>query len=52
MRDAFVISALDSGSSGPCSWARHFILTVPRALHPGVEMGTAECNAAVDPVMD
>ena len=33
-----------------CSWARHY--SHGASLHPGVQMGTSECNAGDNPAMD
>jgi len=53
-----MVSALDSGSSGPgsspgialCIWVTHFTLGV--SLHPGVQMGTCKLYAGANAGMD
>ena len=57
-----MVSALDSGSSGPgseaspgtllCSRTRHRLYSHSASLHPGVQMGTGEFNAGGNPAMD
>ena len=53
-----MVSALDSdravwvraltGVVVLCSWARHFTLTVPLSIHPGVNAGTRELSGQPD----
>ena len=60
-RGGLIVSALDSGASGPGSspgW-RHCAMfsgktlySYGASLHPGVLMGTGERNARVNPAMD